>query len=103
MLLKDFSHTARQTGDHRLVEEGDLPSPSDVLTAQARQNGYGCHRVYRLRPDGLMACEDTDVNRIVAASRSIATDSWVRTSIKAVLNNLNVSVAKEIVVEKLKL
>ena len=50
-----------------------------------------------------MACEDTDVNRIVAASRSIDTDSWVRTTIKAVLNNLNVLVAKEIVVEKLKL
>ena len=69
--------TARQTGDHRLAEEGPLPSPSDVLTAQAKRNGYGCHRVYRLRPDGLMACEDTDVNRIVAATRNIDTDSWV--------------------------
>lgn len=80
-------HTARQTGDRRLVEEGALPSPSDVLTEQAKQNGYGCHRVYRLRPDGLMACEDTDVNRIVAATRSVDTDSWVCTSIKSVLNN----------------
>ena len=78
MLLLCF-HPARQTGDHRLVEQGALPSPSDVLTEQARQNGYGCHKVYRLRPDGLMACEDTDVNRIVAATRGVDTDSWVCT------------------------
>lgn len=58
-----------------------------MLTAQANQNGYGCHKVYRLRPDGLMACEDTDVNRIVAATRSVDTDSWVCISIKAVFNN----------------
>ena len=72
-------YTARQTGDHRLAEEGPLPSPSDMLTEQARRNGYGCHRVYRLRPDGLMACEDTDVNRFVAATRGIDTNSWVCT------------------------
>lgn len=71
--------TARQTGDHRLAEEGSLPSPSDLLTAQANSHGYGCHRVYRLRPDGLMACEDTDVNKMVAITRNIDTDSTVCT------------------------
>lgn len=71
---------ARQTGDHRLAEKGPLPSPSDVLTAQARRIGYGCHRVYRLRPDGLMACEDTRENKIVAATRDFDSDSWVRTT-----------------------
>lgn len=51
-----------------------------MLTAQARRIGYGCHRVYRLRPDGLMACEDTRENKIVAATRDIDSDSWVRTT-----------------------
>ena len=71
---------ARETGDHRLAEEGSLPSPSDLLTNQALRNGHGCHRVYRLRPDGLMACEDTTTNKFVAATRDIDSNSWVCTS-----------------------
>lgn len=67
---------AKETGDYRLVEQGPLPSPSDVLSSQARQHGHSCHRVYRLRPDGLMACEDSTANRFVAATRDIDNDSW---------------------------
>ena len=68
---------ARQTGDHRLAEEGPLPSPSDMLSNQARRHGHSCHRVYRLRPDGLMACVDSTTNAFVAATRDIDSDSWV--------------------------
>ncbi|XP_068740612.1 uncharacterized protein [Montipora capricornis] len=67
---------ARQTGDQRLAEEGPLPSPSDMLSNQARRHGHSCHRVYRLRPDGLMACVDSTTNAFVAATRDIDTDSW---------------------------
>lgn len=70
--------TAKETGDHRLAEEGSLPSPIDLMSDSARLFGHSCHRVYRLTPDGLMICEDKSLGRIVAATRDIETDTEVR-------------------------
>ena len=68
---------AKQTGDHRLAEEGTLPSPSDFLTEQAQRNGHHCHKVFRLTPDGLMVCEDMKLRRLVASTRNIDGNSGV--------------------------
>lgn len=70
---------AKETGDHRLAQEGPLPSPIDIMTDFARLLSHSCHRVYRLTPDGLMTCEDTTLKRTVAATRDVETNSEVRT------------------------
>ncbi|XP_031572628.1 uncharacterized protein LOC116306677 isoform X2 [Actinia tenebrosa] len=66
---------AKETGDHRLVQEGALPSPIDIMTDYARLRSHSCHRVYRLTPDGLMTCEDNNLKRTVAATRDVETNA----------------------------
>lgn len=79
-LVYSNSFPAKETGDHRLAQEGSLPSPIDMMTDYARLLSHRCHRVYRLTPDGLMTCEDTSLKRTVAATRDVETNSEVRTA-----------------------
>jgi hypothetical protein len=79
VLCTNSFSAAKETGDHRLAQEGALPSPVDIMTESARMLSHSCHRVYRLTPDGLMTCEDKTLKRTIAATRDIETNSEVKT------------------------
>ncbi|EDO36202.1 predicted protein [Nematostella vectensis] len=73
---------AKETGDHRLAEEGPVPSPIDLMADQAERLGYRCHRVYRLTPTGLMVCEDRNLKRLVSATNDIVNTNSMFYSVK---------------------
>lgn len=58
------------TGDHKLVEEGELPTPTDIVNDLAAENNNTCHKYFRLHADGTTICED-DEGKAVAS-----TENW---------------------------
>ncbi|XP_028399746.1 uncharacterized protein LOC114523104 isoform X2 [Dendronephthya gigantea] len=67
--------TGPKTGDHRLVEEKEAPSITDILNAQAAEVNKTCSTFFRLSPDGATICED-------ASGKAIASTMDLRTLTK---------------------
>ena len=55
-----------KTGDHRLVEEGKIPRPTDILNEQAAEINQTCHKYFRLSADGTTICENDKGNAVAS-------------------------------------
>ncbi|XP_070537795.1 uncharacterized protein [Ptychodera flava] len=49
-----------KTGDYRLNQQGDLPSPITRMSNIAVTNNDQCYRFYMMTPEGAMFCENKD-------------------------------------------
>lgn len=65
------------TGDHRLVESGKNPRPTDVLNKRAKAHGETCIKYYRISATtGLYTCENGN-GMLVAATYNWVNDAPV--------------------------
>jgi hypothetical protein len=61
-----------KTGDHRLVEEEQVPRTTDILIAQAAKINKVCHKFFRINADGTTICED-NTGKVVASTMDFRT------------------------------
>ena len=64
--------TGPKTGDHKVVDEKQIPSLTHILIAQAADVNKTCFRFYRLTPDGTTICEDA-TGKAVASTMDLRT------------------------------
>ena len=65
-----------KTGDHRLVDEKQIPRITDILIAQAAEVNKTCLKFFRLTPDGATICEDAS-GKAVASTMDLRTFTTV--------------------------
>ena len=61
-----------KTGDHRLVEEGQVPRTTQTVIDQAAKLNKVCHKFFRLNADGTTICEDA-TGKAVASTMDLKT------------------------------